>query len=136
MVMEKQTMEWKESWHDKYLKWVCDFANAFFRSWQIEEWGRGIGKMKTGCIADNLPLPEFNILPSIFSICFHIRNNQTESDADNVNGGVNFGINATEQNILELMLKNPQIKTVIGWYSWGRKMNISHNNHKYGGSYV
>ncbi|WP_185210620.1 ATP-binding protein [Sphingobacterium mizutaii] len=25
---EKQNIEYKESWHDEYLKWVCGFANA------------------------------------------------------------------------------------------------------------
>ena len=25
---EKQNIEWKQSWHDDYLKWVCGFANA------------------------------------------------------------------------------------------------------------
>lgn len=25
---ETQTIEWKQSWHDKYLKWICGFANA------------------------------------------------------------------------------------------------------------
>ena len=26
---ENQNMEWKESWHDDYLKWVCGYANAY-----------------------------------------------------------------------------------------------------------
>ena len=25
---EQQNIEYKESWHDDYLKWVCGFANA------------------------------------------------------------------------------------------------------------
>lgn len=25
---EKQDIEWKESWRDEYLKWICGFANA------------------------------------------------------------------------------------------------------------
>ena len=25
---EQQNIEWKRSWHDDYLKWVCGFANA------------------------------------------------------------------------------------------------------------
>ena len=28
MNVEKQNIEWKESWRDEYLKWVCGFANA------------------------------------------------------------------------------------------------------------
>ena len=27
-VRESQNVEYKSSWHDKYLKWVCVFANA------------------------------------------------------------------------------------------------------------
>ncbi len=25
---ESQNIEYKESWRDEYLKWVCEFANA------------------------------------------------------------------------------------------------------------
>ena len=25
---EQQTKEYKSSWHDDYLKWICGFANA------------------------------------------------------------------------------------------------------------
>lgn len=25
---ESQNIEWKESWKDEYLKWICGFANA------------------------------------------------------------------------------------------------------------
>ncbi len=28
MVKENQNIEWKESWRDEYLKWICGFANA------------------------------------------------------------------------------------------------------------
>ena len=27
-MQENQVVEWKESWHDEYLKWICGFANA------------------------------------------------------------------------------------------------------------
>ena len=26
--MENQNIEWKQSWRDEYLKWICGFANA------------------------------------------------------------------------------------------------------------
>lgn len=26
---EHQENEWKESWRDKYLKWLCGYANAY-----------------------------------------------------------------------------------------------------------
>ncbi len=50
-------------------------ANTFFRSGQIEAWGRGIEKMKKSCVDDGLAEPEFEIAPTMFSICFHIRDN-------------------------------------------------------------
>ena len=50
-------------------------ANAFFRSGQIEAWGRGIEKIKAACAADGLPEPEFRITATDFLVCFHIRNN-------------------------------------------------------------
>lgn len=28
MTKESQNIEWKHSWHDDYLKWICGFANA------------------------------------------------------------------------------------------------------------
>jgi ATP-dependent DNA helicase RecG len=28
MNKENQNIEWKESWRDEYLKWICGFANA------------------------------------------------------------------------------------------------------------
>lgn len=28
LLAESQNIEWKESWRDEYLKWICGFANA------------------------------------------------------------------------------------------------------------
>jgi ATP-dependent DNA helicase RecG len=28
MPKESQNIEWKQAWHDDYLKWICGFANA------------------------------------------------------------------------------------------------------------
>ncbi len=28
MSAESQNVEWKESWQDEYLKWICGYANA------------------------------------------------------------------------------------------------------------
>ncbi len=25
---ENQSIEWKESWQDEYLKWICGYANV------------------------------------------------------------------------------------------------------------
>jgi len=76
-------------------------ANAFFRSGQIEAWGRGIEKMKNGCIADGLPEPQFEVSSTTFSICFRIRNNNEalgktySANGKGINGIINSGINIT-----------------------------------------
>ena len=45
MTSESQNIEWKKSWQDDYLKWICGFANA--------QGGRiYIGKEDTGKITD------------------------------------------------------------------------------------
>jgi ATP-dependent DNA helicase RecG len=91
-------------------------AGAFFRSGQIEAWGRGIEKMKNGCIADGLLEPEFEISPTMFSICFRIRNNHPESGVNHnydsnvgLNVGLNVGINETQKKIIDSLIKNPEI---------------------------
>jgi ATP-dependent DNA helicase RecG len=94
-------------------------ANAFFRSGQIELWGRGIEKMKKGCVADGLQAPEFDITASVFSICFHIRNNNKaiaereiySANNGGINCGINCGINEQQQSILKLFSENPTITT-------------------------
>ena len=40
--MEDQNTEWKESWHDEYLKWVCGFANAQGGTLEIGKNDKGI----------------------------------------------------------------------------------------------
>jgi len=90
-------------------------AGTFFRSGQIEAWGRGIEKMKTGCVADGLPEPEFDVRPTDFSICFRIRNNNKALKDSKIysaeGGGINSGINNVRQQIIGLMIANPSITT-------------------------
>lgn len=110
-------------------------ANSFFRSGQIEAWGRGIEKMKSGCFTDHLPEPEFTILPNVFSICFHIRNNNKTSNSENEKGfgisfGMNFGINETQRKIVGLMVANPEVTAgelaeIIGITKRQIEVNIS-----------
>ena len=32
---ESQHVEWKASWRDEYLKWICGFANTDGGSWKV-----------------------------------------------------------------------------------------------------
>lgn len=72
---ESQNIEYKESWRDEYLKWICGFANAqggivylskprnlhianvFCKAGFIEAWGRGYKKIREEFESENAPLP-------------------------------------------------------------------------------
>ena len=82
MNAENQNIEYKETWRDEYLKWICGFANAqggktklhephasnarnkniafaFYKAGFIEAWGRGISKIVTQFTAAGLKEPKF-----------------------------------------------------------------------------
>ena len=93
-------------------------ANAFFRSGQIEAWGRGIAIMKKGCIANGLAEPVFEIAQTTFSVCFKTRGSDKVASAQVVystNGGgineINSGINETRKKIVGLMKADPSTST-------------------------
>ena len=95
-------------------------ASVFFRSGQIEAWGRGIEKMRKGCVADGLSEPEFEIASTVFSICFRIRNNnkaiaeRSKIYSTNESGtkrGLNGGLNELQQSMIALFAKKPTITT-------------------------
>jgi ATP-dependent DNA helicase RecG len=63
---ETQNIEFKETWRDEYIKWICGFANAqggtlianaFFRLGFIESWGRGFEKINEESKHAGNPLP-------------------------------------------------------------------------------
>ena len=56
--MENQNVEWKTSWHDEYIEWVCGFANA---QGGIIEIGRN-NDGKIICLPDAVKLLE--VLPN------------------------------------------------------------------------
>jgi ATP-dependent DNA helicase RecG len=112
-------------------------AGTFFRSGQIEAWGRGIERIIKLCVADKLPEPEFFVTIRSFTITFHTRNNKPASaDEDNVpinednvlinvpineddvpinvlvnedNVPINVPVNETEKQVLELIKNNNAI---------------------------
>lgn len=51
---EHQSIEWKESWQDEYLKWICGYANAYGGTIYIggEEDLRRLGK-PVRCMMDH-----------------------------------------------------------------------------------
>ena len=54
---ENQQVEWKESWHDEYLKWVCGFANAKGGMLEIgrNDKGKVVGLTNAKKLMEDLP---------------------------------------------------------------------------------
>ena len=54
---ESQNIEWKSSWRDDYLKWICGFANAHGGTIYIgkDDDGKAIGLSEAGKLMDDLP---------------------------------------------------------------------------------
>lgn len=54
---ESQNIEWKESWRDDYLKWICGFANAkggkIFIG--IDDKGNVVGVANAKKLMDDIP---------------------------------------------------------------------------------
>ena len=116
-------------------------AIAIFRSGQIEAWGRGLERIVNLCVADNLPKPEFFITPQTFTIYFHVRNNNTDTENENseMNFGKDFrkdfrkdfskdfGLNETQKQIIVLIEENKHItKRAIS-----QTLNLTERNIEY-----
>ena len=54
---EHQAIEWKESWRDEYLKWICGFANAQGGTLVIGKNDRGepVGLKDAAKLLEDLP---------------------------------------------------------------------------------
>lgn len=54
---EQQNMEWKESWRDDYLRWICGFANAEGGVLVIgrDDQGRAVGVANAGRLLEEIP---------------------------------------------------------------------------------
>lgn len=54
---ESQNTEWKESWHDDYLKWICGFANAEGGRIYLgkDDAGKVVGLNKAEKLLEDLP---------------------------------------------------------------------------------
>lgn len=94
-MVEKQNIEWKESWRDEYLRWICGFANAQGGKLYIgiNDSGRVVGiqnskklledipnkiQQSMGIIADvnllsknGLEYIEVSISPSMYPVSYH-----------------------------------------------------------------
>jgi ATP-dependent DNA helicase RecG len=82
-------------------------ANAFFRSGQIEAWGRGIEKISDSCKFWGKPEPSYRIRPNEVMIGFDTDVDIVKNIADNI--VENVSANSVQIKILELMQAEPRI---------------------------
>lgn len=74
MIMaENQNIEWKESWRDEYLKWICGFANAQGGSLYIgkDDKGNIVGVDKAKKLTEDIPNKVKNILGIVVDVNLH-----------------------------------------------------------------
>ena len=57
MKKETQTIEFKQSWHDEYLEWICGYANAYGGTLYIGclDDGTPVGVAKTKALMESIP---------------------------------------------------------------------------------
>ncbi len=136
MLSESQNIEYKESWRDEYLKWICGFdqeklfaehasqprnrniANAFYKAGFIETWGRGINKIRQGLKSAGLPEPKIENNASGTLITIYRKTAMNGGNVGNMsetNGGYTGGnvavIELTKRQyiILSCIAKDPTI---------------------------
>ena len=70
---ESQNTEWKESWRDEYLKWICGFANAQGGALWIGKNDRGVNVGLTDAkrLLEDIPNKIRNILGIIADVNLH-----------------------------------------------------------------
>ena len=76
--MESQTLEWKESWNDEYMKTVCAFANTLGGTLEVGRNDNGVvvGVDKTAKLLEDLPNKIKNAMAIIADITIHEENNK------------------------------------------------------------
>jgi ATP-dependent DNA helicase RecG len=70
MHQESQNIEWKESWRDEYLKWICGFANAHGGKIYIgkDDAGRVVGIKDAAKLLEEIPNKVKDILGIIVDV--------------------------------------------------------------------
>jgi len=71
---ESQNIEWKESWRDEYLKWICGFANAQGGKIYIgmNDDGEVVGVEKSKKLLEDIPNKIVNDLGIVADVNLHI----------------------------------------------------------------
>ena len=112
--METQTVEYKQTWRDDFLKEICGFANAqggtlyigIADNGEVEAWGQGIERIWTYCANHGSPAPEWRFDGAgIWTIFYNkISPNSEEKSSEK-------GSQKSSQKILETLRQNPNMST-------------------------
>jgi ATP-dependent DNA helicase RecG len=70
---ENQILEWKESWRDEYLKWICGFANADGGTLVIgrDDQGKAVGVKDAKNLLEDLPNKIRDVLGLMVDVRLH-----------------------------------------------------------------
>ena len=75
---ESQYIEWKESWRDEYLKWICGFANADGGILTIgrNDTGKAVGVVNAKNLMEVIPNKVRDVLGIMVDVNLHVENNK------------------------------------------------------------
>ncbi len=105
---ETQHIEWKTSWRDEHNPLL---AGAFFRSGDIESWGRGIDKIRTACRENGSQFPVFHADLTSMTVEFSgvVPGDITPTDQPGLADGLVDGLVDSQRTIIGLVRQNPDI---------------------------
>jgi ATP-dependent DNA helicase RecG len=89
-----------------------NIANAFFRSGQVETWGRGIEKIETACKNESKPAPVFLVSATSMQVTFFVPVadiSVTSKVTEKVTEEVTEKVTETESAVLSLIRQNGSI---------------------------
>ncbi len=72
---ESQNVEWKQSWRDEYLKWICGFANADGGTLMIgkNDQGKVVGVANASRLLEDIPNKVRDILGIVVAVNLHVK---------------------------------------------------------------
>ena len=108
---ECQNIEWKETWSDEYLKWICGFANA--QGGKLYIGGDDSEKVVGGMNQAGLPRPKIEDDNGGVKITMYRKIGGPQDVAQDVAQGVAQGvaqeITDLQKKILKIIRKNPHV---------------------------
>ena len=84
MKRETQTIEFKQSWHDEYLKWICGFANAQGGKLVIgvDDSGKPVGVTNAKKLMEDIPNKIVSLLGIVVNVNLVVRDGHDTIEID------------------------------------------------------